>query len=225
MTLQRPPEAVFLDTCILLNYLYRRWEGDKVSALLEQESLDHVVSESVIQEFETVCDRRGDIYPDLLDYLIEEETGVEHFDPYVAGNDRRHLRTILGELAQIEDRREVQARVRHFLRELEARVETVREELLDNIVELNPYIELQFRVADVIDNHDDVKVVCDAAYWCAECEGDGPLVTLDSRDLIDNEADINETLIEEKDEAWRIEITIPKAVQLEPVDATAERTD
>jgi predicted nucleic acid-binding protein len=227
MSSSSPPSAVFLDTCILLNYLYQPWEGDKVSTLLEEERLNHVVSESVAEEFDTICDRRHEIYPDLLDFLLETEADVETFDPdernlWIDDNDTTHVRTLLGTLAQLDDRREVQARVRRFIRRLDAQIQRLQTELLDEVVEQNPHLELQFRLADVISNRADVKVVCDAAYWCAEGDGQGPFVTLDKTDIVHKRDEINTTLTTERGETWRLEICVPKEVLSEFTKAVSE---
>jgi predicted nucleic acid-binding protein len=227
MSSSSPPPAAFLDTCILLNYLYQPWEGDKVSTLLEEERVDHVISESVAEEFDVICDRRSKIYPDLLDFLLETEENVETFDPderdlWIDANDTTHVRTLLGTLAQLEDRREVQARVRRFIRRLDAQIQRLQTELLDEVVEQNPHLGLQFRLADVIPNRADVKVVCDAAYWRAEGGGHGPFVTLDKTDIVENRDAINTTLTTERGETWRLEISVPKEVLSEFTKAVSD---
>jgi hypothetical protein len=213
------PEAVFLDTCVLLNYLNRHWEGDRVSTLLEDDCLRHVISETVAKEFDTVCDRRAEIYPDLLAFLVETEDDIQSYDPddrdlHVGGNDAGHVRELQYELAQHEGRRQVQVALRRLLRRVELVAEVIIEEFVDAVVEPNPDIDLQFSLGEVIPNSADVKVVCDAAHWQAngELEGEGPLVSLDTADIVDRAASINETLTAEKGPDWELEITTPEAV-------------
>lgn len=227
MSSSSPPSAVFLDTCILLNYLYQPWEGDKVSPLLEEDRLEHVISESVAEEFDVICERRKEIYPDLLDFLLETGEKVETFDPderdlWIDDNDRNHVRTLLGTLAQREDRREVQAKVRRFIRRLDAQIQRIQTELLDDVVEQNPNLSVQFRLADVVPNRADVKVVCDAAYWCAEADGHGPFVTLDKTDIIERQDEINTTLTAEQGEDWRLEISVPMEIMSEFAKAVSD---
>lgn len=69
-----------------------------------------------------------------------------------------------------------------------------------------------------------LKVVCDAAHWCVEGDESGPLVTLDSTDIVSNASEINETLVAEMGEDWRLEITVPMEVPVELEDASPERT-
>jgi predicted nucleic acid-binding protein len=54
-------ESVFCDTGILINYMNLEWERDLTSKLLEDHSGDVVISESVVEEFSSIIDRRADI--------------------------------------------------------------------------------------------------------------------------------------------------------------------
>jgi hypothetical protein len=209
-----PPEDLFLDTGILLNYIQQQWEGDKISPLFESPDSVLVISKTVEEEFEEVCNRRADIYPDMLAFLTEEAGEIAEFDPHereawLDSNDRGHIKDIQFTLAQLDDQREVLRRLRRYVRSLEARITQLRDDYIDEIVARNPKLMLQFAVADVVPNEDDVKVVCDAAYWAAENGGSGVLVTLDKDDLLDREADICATLVEEQSEAWEVAIVAP----------------
>ena len=222
-----PPESVFLDTCILLNYVNRYWEGDKVSALLCDDAIEHVISESVADEFETVCERREEIYPDMIAFVLEEAEEITAFDPterdiWIAENDLGHVREIQYELADIaDDNREVLRLLRRFRRNLEDVIETIKEDLIDTTVAPGGPISLSFRVADVVDNEADVKVICDAAQWAAD-GGPGVFVTLDSSDIIDNEAAINDVLETEQSGVWTLIISDPRQVTLPDQPASGD---
>lgn len=212
-------EAVFLDTCVLLNYLYQEWEGNRAVELLETTELAHVVSDSVTEELETVLDRRRPVYDDFVTFLVEADGEPAEFEPddrdvWIAGNDQSHVRNIQYALSCTDTPREAQTRLRRVLRLIELRVSRLREELLDDVVEQNPELGLQFRVADVIPNSADVKIVCDAAYWCANGRRQGPLVSLDDDDIVRHRDDINETLRAERDERWCLDIVVPEDVVL-----------
>ena len=206
--------AVFLDTCVLLNYLYQEWEGGRAVELLETAELAHVVSESVTEEFETVLERRGPVYDDFVTFLVESEFDPDDRDIWIAGNDQSHVRNIQYVLSRAETAREAQTRLRRVLRLIELRASRLREELLDDIVEQNPEFELQFRIADVVPNSADVKIVCDAAYWCANNRRQGPLVSLDDDDIVRHRDGINETLRTERGERWCLDIVVPEDIVL-----------
>jgi hypothetical protein len=211
--------AVFLDTCVLLNYLYQEWEGDRAVELLETTELAHVVSESVTEEFETVLGRRAPVYDDFVTFLVESDGEPAEFEPddrdvWIAGNDQSHVRNIQYVLSRADTAREAQTRLRRVLRLIELRASRLREELLDDVVEQNPELGLQFRVADVVPNSADVKIVCDAAYWCANGRRRGPLVSLDDDDIVRHRDEINETLRTERGEGWCLDIVVPEDVVL-----------
>jgi hypothetical protein len=208
------PDSAFVDTCILLNYVNRYWERDKVSELLSADDVEHVISDAVAEEFETVCERRRDIYSEMVAFLLEQDDDITSFDPAerglrTAGNDAEHIRTIQFELADTaSDSREVLRLLCRFLRNLDDAVDKVMTEFVDRIADPCGPIMLSFRLADVVDNTADVRVLCDAAQWSAD-GGSGVFVTLDSTDIIDNEAAINATLEREQSGAWCLEIVLP----------------
>lgn len=220
MTAQ-PPESVFVDTCVLLNYVYRYWEGDKVSDLLQAEDIEHVISDDVADEFDEVCDRRHDIYPDMVQFLVETDEEISEYDPddrkpWVAGNDHQHIRTIQFKLASTTSGpREMLRILRRFLRNLDAVISRVSEELIDTVVSPGGSIPLSFSLGDVIDNTADQRVVCDAAQWSAD-GGSGVFVTLDKSDLVNNAAEINAVLESEKSSDWCLNILLPGEITLTP---------
>jgi predicted nucleic acid-binding protein len=210
------PGQVFADTCILLNFVQSEWEGDVTSDLINHNTIDIVISQSVYEEFENVCDRRQDIYPDFLDFLLEEEGEIEDYDPnsrrvYFDSNDVKHIRSIQYELADVEDRREVQYRLRRFISAAESRIEYLKSKYEDEVVD--PYVPLGLRFAldREIENSADVRVITDAAAWTAN-GGSSILVTGDSRDIVDRSEDINEVISNEQDSDWALVISIPQEV-------------
>jgi predicted nucleic acid-binding protein len=210
------PSRVFADTCILLNFVQSEWEGDVTSELITHDTIDIVISQSVYEEFESVCDRRQNIYPDFLDFLLKEEGEIEDYDPssrrvYFDSNDVKHIRSIQYELADVEDRREVQYRLRRFISAAESRIEYLKSRYEDEVVD--PYVPLGLRFAldREIENSADVRVITDAAAWTAN-GGSSILVTGDSRDIVDRSEDINEVISNEQDSDWALVISIPQEV-------------
>lgn len=210
------PGEVFADTCILLNFVQSEWEGDFTSDLINHGCIDIVISKSVYEEFESVCERRADIYPDFLDYLLEEDGDIEDYDPasrrvYFDSNDVSHIRSIQYELADADERREVQYRLRRFISAAKARIDHLKEKYEDEVIDPVVPLELRFALDREIDNSADVRVITDAAAWTAN-GGSSILVTQDSQDIIDNADDINEVIREEQSEDWTLIVTVPQDV-------------
>jgi hypothetical protein len=219
------PDAVFADTCILLNFVQREWEGDQTSTLIESELIEIVISQSVYEEFKNVCERREDIYPDFLDFMLEEDGELEEYDPasrrvYFDSNDIGHVRSIQYELADVEGRREAQYRLRRFIREAESRIEYLEakfstEDIIDPFVPL----DLRFALDKLIEHSADVRVITDAAAWTAN-GGSSVLVTLDSEDILGQATQINKILQTEQGDKWILSITVPRTI----LDSNSEIT-
>lgn len=219
-------ETVFADTCILLNFVQREWEGDRTSRLVESELIHLVISQTVNEEFENVCERREDIYPDFLDFLLEADGELEEYDPssrrvYFDSNDRSHIRSIQYELADADSRREVQYRLRRFIRAAESRIDYLEEKFDDETI-VEPFVPLDLRFAldKLIEHSADVRVITDAAAWTAN-GGSSVLVTLDSEDILDLATQINETLKTEQDDDWTLNITVPDEVLDQDVEVAS----
>lgn len=210
------PGEVFADTCILLNFVQSEWEGDVTSNLIAHDAIDIVISQSVYEEFESVCERRRDIYPDFLDFLLEEEGDIEDYDPgsrhvYFDSNDLTHIRSIQYELADIDDRREVQYRLRRFISAAESRIEYLKEKYEDEVIDPLVPLELRFALDEEIENSADVRVVTDAAAWTAN-GGSSILVTRDSQDIVNQTEDINETIQSKESDEWTLVISVPQDI-------------
>lgn len=218
------PDNVFVDTSILLNYVQQGLEPDYGSELIEGNHIDIVVGVTVADEFDDVSDRRADIYPDFLDFLLAEEGDLTDYTPeerrpYFQENDRRHLRNIQMKLSQLGDRAEIQRQMRRFVRAAQRRIEYIREEVLPEAkFDLQPGMTLLFALGDVIPNDSDRSVVGDAALWAAEvADSSGVFVTMDRKDLLDLAEDINSVLREAKGKAWELMFVVPSDLVL-PVD-------
>lgn len=216
MSEKRTQDAVFADTCVLLNFVQREWEHDRSTALLEAETVDVVVSPNVIEELETVAERRRDIYEDLLDFLLEQETDIEDYDPsdrrvYIGENDAGHVLNLQMSLSNLGDRREILRRLRQFVRVAGRRVEHLRDHLAENTVDPLAPFELELALSSLLNHGADARIVTDAAGWTAD-GGSGVLVTLDNDDLLKNKDGIVDLLMAEQGPNWVIEIIPPDAV-------------
>ncbi len=219
----KPPEEVFVDTCVLLNFIQQEWETTRSKSLVESELVELVVSESVKNELDNVSNRRTDIYKDLVEFLMEEEGDIENYGlddrrVYIGKNDAKHVRDIQMTLASLDDSREVLRRFRRYLKAIDRRLKFLEQQLEDNIVFPSGSLELEFAVHGLIGNDNDATIVTDAAGWTAD-GGSGILVTLDSGDLLDYEEDIADLLEEEVGSEWILDIRTPEGV---PTEARTE---
>jgi hypothetical protein len=114
-------------------------------------------------------------------------------------------------LATLDDSREIQRRLRRYIRAADRRLDFLEEKLAGQIVEPNGSLTLEFAIQGIIENADDARVVTDAAGWSAN-GGSGILVTLDTEDLLTYESELAAVLQEEQDEAWILRICSPEAV-------------
>jgi predicted nucleic acid-binding protein len=216
----KPPEEVFADTCVLLNFIQQEWETTRSKSLVESELVEIIVSESVMSELDNVSNRRTDIYKDLIDFLMEEEGDIENYGlddrhVYIGENDAKHIRDIQMTLASLDDSREVLRRFRRYLKALDRRLKFLEQQLEDNVVFPSGSLELEFAVHGLIGNDNDATIVTDAAGWTAD-GGSGILVTLDSGDLLDYKDEISDLLEEEVGSEWILDIRTPESVPTEP---------
>ncbi|KTG11395.1 hypothetical protein AUR64_03830 [Haloprofundus marisrubri] len=219
-------EDVFADTCILLNYLLQEWERDHTVELLESESVEIVVSETVQTELKTAIERRAELYKDLLRYLRQGGAPEEYEDwesrIFIQGNDARHLRGILMSLSQEEGQQLAQRKLRRFVRRLDAKVEYIFSDLVSpEIRPENPSIELSFALSTVVDNTDDCRVIGDVALWTQD-EGSGVFTTLDTSDIVNTEDQINEVLTEQCGSSSTLQIVVPSQLQIESVSQSGD---
>jgi hypothetical protein len=212
----------FLDTSVLQNYIQRDLEGDKSSHLIESTDFEVHIGQTVKEEIENVRDRRDHIYEDLVDFLLEEDGQFTEYEPanrraYFDDNDASHIREIQYHFSQLDERAEIQRQLRRFMRAVKRRLEALFETLIpDYLFEDQPGLTLMFSLSDVIEHDDDRDVVGDAALWAAEGDGSsGILSTLDKDHLLDAQAEINDVLVTERNEAWTIEIVTPDALNVD----------
>lgn len=227
MSQKESREEIFADTCILLNFVQREWERNHSQELIESDKIEVVVSLNVLKELEEVTKRRRDIYEDFLDLLQETEEGVEEYNPadrrvYIGGNDRGHIREMQMQLSNLDNRAEVLRRLRRFIRAVARRIEYLQTVLEENTVDpLAPY-SLELALSSLLDHGADARIVTDAAGWTTD-GGSGVMMTLDSDDLLDHEAEIVDLIHEEQGPDWIIEIRSPEEVISELIPATSNK--
>lgn len=216
MTELESHDEVFADTCVLLNFVQQEWGRDHCTRLVESQTVELIVSPNVIEELESVTERRRDVYEDLLDFLLAEEGTIEEYDPddrrvYISENDAGHVRDLQMTLAQLDDRREILRRLRRFVRAADSRVDHLQASLEGNTVDPMAPFELELALGRLLDHGADARIVTDAAGWTAD-GGSGTVVTLDSEDLLDREEAIADLLLSEQGPDWVVNLVAPEAV-------------
>lgn len=201
-------DEAFCDTCVLLNFAQREWEGDRTTTLLKETHVRFVIGEAVEEEFETVTSRRTDAYKDLLAFLPDGETALEDFDPDVWGNDERHLYELIGRLEDL-NQEEAATRFRQYLRKFRARTDYIMKEIVDEIVFTVPPLFFANTLHEVVPNSDDCKVLAEAADW-THTGGSGILVTMDGEDMLEKLPAINEKIDDEYDDDTKLVILTPE---------------
>ncbi len=216
MSGNQAPQDAFLDTCILLDFVQQDPGQTQSTELIETDSIEIVVSDAVIEELENVTERRQDIYDDLIDFLLEDDEEITEYDTnerhvYVGDNDYDHILNLQMDLRNIDEKREVLRRLRRFLRAVEQRTQYLKVKLEDQVVMPQAPLPLEWAIQDIIENAADARVVTDAAGWAAH-EGSGTLVTRDSGDIIEYEAELAELLREKQGPEWVLRICKPETL-------------
>ena len=216
------PANVFVDTSILLNYAQRGIERDLTSSLIEGDQIDVVVGVTVSEELTDVRERRGDIYADLVDYLLVEDGQLDDYDPrsrrpYFQQNDERHVRNIQMRLTQLDERAEIQRHLRRVTRMIERRLQYLIDDVVpDALFDQQPGLTVLFALQDVIPNDKDRSVVGDAALWAAEGQdSSGVFATMDRRDFVDVADRINAVVRDAKGDDWALQFVLPTDLTLD----------
>lgn len=217
------PSQLFLDTSVLLNYVQVWLEGDGGSVAVVESDHDKFICTTVKEELDTRCSTRRQIYIDLRKFVEQEEgqsevhpifnyevLDFEHRNPSVAvtDNDRDHLRDLQMEFASIDDDDKFYE-LRKFIRSVKSRKRTVDREV--TVYSRNYKSDLVDDINSCIDNHQDSLVLAQGAAWRNDNSGD-TVVTLDYRDMIDEESEINDAIEIHYSPSHRLNIVSPDAV-------------
>lgn len=226
---------ISLDTCVLLNYIQIPFESDQGSEdLLSHENVTRIIGSVVYEELENRRSVRNQVYLDLLcvaesldldsgDMTIpiyefearDVELPADDLD--VTSNDLDHIEDIQWDLVGAEDQEDLDDRIsdlREKIRYMKARRREV-----DAATELFEK-EYNNQLADAIDeeihNRQDAAVIAQTVAWKYDNKNIDPipeiLVTLDSKDLLDKEEDINDVIEEEYSVGSTISIKRPEDI-------------
>ncbi|UPV99959.1 hypothetical protein M0R88_15760 [Halorussus gelatinilyticus] len=180
-------EDVFTDTCVLFAYAV---EGEAdARKLFEDSTLDKVASERIKREFVSVADRHQDIHRELLEFAATDD--LDEYEPtdLHQKNDVRYVIDLYSDLTDMDD-----VEVVRRLNELINRLEKARDELFetDGVLTILPLdgvdAQLVGLLRGVVENEDDIRVLCDAAAWSRN-GGSGTFLTEDTEDLLGSDED------------------------------------
>lgn len=214
--------SVNLDTSVLVSYVYTRLPGDleddeDAVRVLEAEEFHCVVGGKVAGEFDALCERRRELYDDLLDWLADDrERSVYDYDLaardlHFSDNDRRHVRFEVQRGWANEPRRKQLSELRRCMQDLATFQELLLDELLGEVYDEAENADLLGALADLDLGHDR-HVVVDAVE-INRLDGVETLVSWDS-DLAGPRARdrINEAIRDIEGEALVLTIRRPDAL-------------
>jgi len=185
-------EDVFTDTCVLFAYAV---EGEAdARKLFENSPHDKVASERIKREFVSVADRHQDIHRELLEFAAADD--LDEYEPadLQQKNDVRYVIDLYSDLTEMDD-----VEVVRRLNELINRLEKARDELFETdgvltILALDGVdAQLVGLLRSVVENEDDIRVLCDAAAWSRN-GGSGTFLTEDTEDLWGSDEDTESTV-------------------------------
>ncbi len=130
-----------LDTSVMLNYVYSQLPGDLeedrgCQRLIDGESFYTVIGGKANGEFDALCDRRYNLYDDVIAYLRDTDNEIFDYEPrdrdiHVSRNDRCHFRDDIQMSWYDMDKREQLSTLRRCLQDIELYQVQLPEELID----------------------------------------------------------------------------------------------
>jgi len=130
-----------LDTSVMVNYVYSQLPSDLeedrgCQRLIDGESFYTVIGGKANGEFDALCDRRYNLYDDVVAYLRDSDNEIFDYDPrdrdiHVSPNDRSHFREDIQMSWYNMDKREQLATLRRCLQDIELYQVQLPDELID----------------------------------------------------------------------------------------------
>lgn len=220
-----PETSVTLDTSILLNFIYAKIPGDIEEdqgsiQLLESEQSFCVIGGKAHSEFVALCERRYDLYEDLVDWLSEHPNQeIYDYDPTsraitTSSNDLSHIRFDVQHDWANDPRRKQLADMRRCMQDLAAYQEALPREYLDEVFDQFENEKLADELAGLELDHD-IKIVVDAVE-IHKREGIERLSAIDSDITGQEQTDaINEAIRDVETDDFCLLILRPEEVPLD----------
>lgn len=212
-----------LDTSVLFNFVYSKLPGEieedrGCQRLIETTSFFCVIGPKASEEFGSCCDRRLDLYDDLLDWLTENpDASIYEYDPtqrdvHTSSNDLDHIRLEIQHGWGDESRRKQLSDLRRCKQDLSTYQESVPDTLLDDVYEDLADNDDLLDALGGLGLHHDIDIVVDAVEIHRE-DGINTLVAVDSDITGDEQVEaINESIQDIEGEDHVLNIIEPTGV-------------
>lgn len=160
-----------LDTSGLVNYVYSQLPGDLEEDRGCQRLIDGshytVIGGKAQGEFEALCERRYDLYEDVVDYLLETDNAIFDYDPrvrdiHVSSNDRSHFRKDIQMSWYDMDKREQLSTLRRCLQDIDIYQIRLPDELIDQCFSQQSNDALLARFQEELNIGHDSEILVDA---------------------------------------------------------------
>lgn len=199
-------EKVNLDTSVLMNYLYASIPGDVEDSrgaveIIDDDSNTTVIGGKAADEFVALCERRHDLYADVVDFLLKSGDDIFEYDPHdrdihTSPNDDGHFRKDIQMSWYDKDKREQLSLLRRMTQEIELYQVRVPEQIIDERHPKQENGELLKAVTERLDIGHDREILVDAAEL-ADTEAVTLLVALDSDITSDEHRTVLADILEE----------------------------
>lgn len=184
-----------LDTSILVNYVYTNLPGnieeDQGSQrLIDNNSFYTAIGGKAGNEFDALCERRYDLYDDVVMFLRDTDNEIFDYDPRnrsirVSRNDRRHFRNDIQMNWYDMEKREQLSALRRCLQDLDLYQVQIPSELIDECFPQQSNDRLLDRFQRELDIGHDCEILVDAVE-ISRLHSISTLVAVDS-DITDDE--------------------------------------
>lgn len=194
-----------LDTSILFNYVYSKIPGDLEEdqgsqRLLDSPSFYCVIGPKAADEFETACDRRFELYDDLLDWLEENpDESIYEYDPTArdvrtSSNDLSHIRYEVQHGWENEPRRNQLSDIRRCRQDIGNFKDVLPKKVIDHVYDQLANNEDLLESLDGLGLNHDKEIISDAVEIYRK-DGIDVLVAIDPDITESNQIEaINETI-------------------------------
>lgn len=215
-------QEINLDTSILLNYVYAKLPGDIEDdrgsvQVLDSDRIYCVIGGKADSEFDALCERRYDLYEDLVEWLDGNPTAdIYEYDPTsreipTSSNDLDHIRFDVQHGWANDPRRKQLADIRRCMQDLAAFQDTLPRDRIDKVYK-------QFENEDLADEliglglDHDVDIIVDAVEIHKQ-DGIEVLTAVDSDITNEDQSDaINEAIRDVEGEERVLMIMTPDNV-------------
>ncbi|MFC7238907.1 hypothetical protein ACFQS4_11840 [Saliphagus sp. GCM10025317] len=161
-----------LDTSVVVNYVYSQLPGDLeedrgCQRLIDGESFYTVIGGKANGEFDALCERRYNLYDDVVSYLRDTDNDIFEYDPrdrdvHVSRNDRRHFRNDIQMSWYDMEKREQLSTLRRCLQDIELYQIQLPDELIDQCFPQQSNDQLLSRFRSDLGIGHDCEILVDA---------------------------------------------------------------